>query len=230
MLLILLALALAPGIAIAVYIFDQDHHEREPVRLLIKSFFYGVASVFVTLGISYAIQWMVYFEADTFWEHAVDAFVIVALVEEFSKFIFVRWLLYPNKNFNEPFDGIVYAVMVGMGFATIENILYVLEGGISVALLRMFTAVPAHATFAIIMGFFVGEAKFLQRNRAMYLLIGLLAATVFHGFYDLFLFLQYPTGIWLGAFVSLIVALWLGKKAIKIHQDASPFKIKKMNP
>ncbi len=230
MLLILLALALAPGIAISVYIFDQDHHEREPVRLLIKSFFYGVASVFVTLGISYAIEWVVYIEADTFWEHAVDAFVIVALVEEFSKFIFVRWLLYPNKNFNEPLDGIVYAVMVGMGFATIENILYVMNGGISVALLRMFTAVPAHATFAVIMGFFVGEAKFLQRNRGMYLLIGLLAATVFHGFYDLFLFLQYPTGIWIGAFVSLFIALWLSRKAIRIHQHTSPFKIKKMNP
>ncbi len=232
MILILLALALAPGIAIALYIFYKDQHEREPTRLLIKSFLYGIGSVIVTLAISYSIlgETMV-FGARTLWDYVVDAFLVVALVEEFSKFIFVRWLLYPNKNFNEPFDGIVYCVMVSMGFATLENVLYVMEGGIGVAMLRMFTAVPAHATFAVIMGFFVGEAKFLQRNRTLYLIIGILAATIAHGFYDLFLFLQYPTGIWVGAFVSLFIALWLSRKAIKIHQEASPFKeVEDSNP
>lgn len=226
MIFILLALALAPGIAIALYIFYRDRHEREPVGLLIKSFLYGIGSVVLTFAISYLVVGPTGLTATTFWEYVIDAFLVVALVEEFSKFVFVRWLLYPNKNFNEPFDGIVYTVMVGMGFATIENVLYVMEGGISVALLRMFTAVPAHATFAIIMGFFVGEAKFLQRNKTLYLVTGILAATVAHGFYDLFLFLQYPTGIWAGAFISLIIAILLSRKAIKIHQEASPFKIK----
>jgi RsiW-degrading membrane proteinase PrsW (M82 family) len=226
MILILLALALAPGLAIILYIYYKDQHEREPVRLLIKSFLYGIGSVVVTLAISYSLVGGVDFQANTFWDYVIDAFLVVALVEEFSKFIFVRWLLFPNKNFNEPFDGIVYCVMVSMGFATLENVLYVMEGGIGVAIMRMFTAVPAHATFGVLMGFFVGEAKFLQRNRTLYLIIGILAATVAHGFYDLFLFLQYPTGIWAGAFISLFIALLLSRKAIKIHQKASPFKIK----
>jgi RsiW-degrading membrane proteinase PrsW (M82 family) len=232
MVIILLALALAPGLAIAFYIFYKDQHEREPTRLLIKSFLYGIGSVIVTLLISYSLEGagVVDLEANTFWETVIDAFFVVALVEEFSKFIFVRWLLYPNKNFNEPFDGIVYTVMVGMGFATLENITYVMNGGIGVALLRMFTAVPAHAIFAVIMGFFIGEAKFLQRNRTLYLIVGLLAATVVHGFYDLFLFLSFPTGIWAGAFISLFIALLLARKAIKIHQEASPFREDTITP
>lgn len=230
MILILLALALAPGLAIILYIYYKDQHEREPTRLLIKSFLYGIGSVIVTFALSYLIVGPVGLQATTFWEYVIDAFLVVALVEEFSKFIFVRWLLYPNKNFNEPFDGIVYCVMVSMGFATVENVLYVMEGGVSVALLRMFTAVPAHATFGILMGFFVGEAKFLKHNRTLYLVVGLLAATVMHGFYDLFLFLQYPTGIWVGAFISLFIALLLSRKAIKIHQEASPFNQKNIIP
>lgn len=81
------------------------------------------------------------------WQQFVKAFFVVALIEEFSKYIIVRYYNQPRKWFNEPFDGIIYAVMVSMGFAAFENILYVLQGGFEVALLRAFTAIPAHATF-----------------------------------------------------------------------------------
>ena len=149
--LILLAIALAPGVAIGVYIYLKDKHEKEPIGLLIKSFFFGILSTLVTLMISGAVTPFVIIDELDLSDQAIHAFLLVALVEEFSKFIFVRGILYRNKNFNEPFDGIVYAVMVGMGFATFENIFYVIEGGIEVAVIRMFTAVPAHATFAILM-------------------------------------------------------------------------------
>jgi RsiW-degrading membrane proteinase PrsW (M82 family) len=162
--LILLALALAPGVAIGVYIYLKDHHEREPVGLLIRSFFFGVLSIFVTLLISQVIGLFVTIDETSVSDQAVSAFLIVALVEEFSKFIFVRGILYNNKHFNEPFDGIVYSVMVGMGFATFENILYVVDGGIGTALLRMLTAVPAHATFAVLMGYYLGKAKFEHKK------------------------------------------------------------------
>lgn len=129
--LILLAIALAPGVAIGVYIYLKDHHEREPLGLLMRSFFFGVLSIFVTLLISQVIGLFVTIDESSLSEQAVHAFLIVALVEEFSKFIFVRGILYNNKHFNEPFDGIVYSVMVGMGFATFENIVYVVESGCS---------------------------------------------------------------------------------------------------
>jgi RsiW-degrading membrane proteinase PrsW (M82 family) len=138
--LIILAIALAPGVAIGVYIYLKDKHEREPIGLLLKSFFFGALSILITLIISTIIGEFIVIDETNISDQAVHAFIIVALVEEFSKFIFVRGILYRNKNFNEPFDGIVYAVMVSMGFATLENILYAFEGGIGVALFRMLKA------------------------------------------------------------------------------------------
>lgn len=220
--LLLLALALAPGAAIGLYIYLKDKHEREPLGLLIRSFFFGILSVFVTLLISNVIGAFVTIDEASVSEQAVHAFLIVALVEEFSKFIFVRGLLYNNSNFNEPFDGIVYSVMVSMGFATFENILYVVDGGFSTALMRMFTAVPAHATFAILMGYYLGKAKF-EHKKSYYALHALGVATLFHGAYDYCLFISFVPGIVFGALASLVVGIWLSRKAIRIHQFASPF-------
>lgn len=223
MALILLALALAPGLAIILFIYWKDTHEKEPVGLLVRSFLFGVLSVFVTLAISLIIDLFIEIDEQSLSEQAVHAFLIVALVEEFSKFIFVRGLLYRNPNFNEPFDGIVYAVMVSMGFATFENLLYVYSGGLTTALTRMFTAVPAHASFAVLMGYYLGKAKFEHRGHA-FAWYALGAATLFHGAYDYFLFIHFVPGIWMGAIVSLGVGLVLSRKAIKIHQVASPFR------
>lgn len=160
---LLLALALAPGAAISLYIYLKDKHEREPLGLLLLSFFYGMLSVFVTLLISMPLEYFV-INKQSAGELFTDAFFKVALVEEFSKFVFIRFILFRNKNFNEPFDGIVYAAMVGMGFATLENILYVYQYGVPTGILRMFTAVPAHACFAILMGYYLGRARFLERK------------------------------------------------------------------
>lgn len=219
---LLLALALAPGAAISLYIYLKDKHEREPLGLLLISFFYGVLSVFVTLLISMPLE-IIVLNKQSVTELFADAFFKVALVEEFSKFIFIRFILFRNKNFNEPFDGIVYTAMVGMGFATLENILYVYQYGIPTGILRMFTAVPAHACFAILMGYYIGLAKFTHRKNLYYSLLALIAATVFHGLYDYFLFITFIPGIWIGAAISLIVAIILSRKAMKIHQAASPF-------
>ncbi|GIL21888.1 MAG: protease PrsW [Bacteroidota bacterium] len=221
--LILLAIALAPGVAIGVYIYLKDHHEREPIGLLLRAFLFGFLSVVITLLISMVIEQFITIDEASLSEQAVHAFLIVALVEEFSKFIFVRGILYNNKHFNEPFDGIVYSVMVSMGFATLENVLYAFNGGMGTAIMRMFTAVPAHATFAVLMGFYLGKAKF-EHKKSYYALHALGVATLFHGAYDYCLFVSWVPGIVLGALVSLVVGVWLSKKAIRIHQLASPFK------
>ena len=136
----------------------------------------------------------------------------------------MRYYAQTNKEFNEPFDGIVYAVMVSMGFAATENIFYVLEGGYQTALLRAFTAVPAHATFGILMGYYMGKAKF-SNNKIVLNLTGLLLAIIFHGAYDFFLFIEFIPGIWVGAFVSLFIGIFLSRKAIKRHQNNSHFKV-----
>lgn len=227
----LLALALAPGAAIGIYIYLKDKHEREPLSLLLISFFYGVLSTLVTLFISWPVSALIATkeEADAI-SQFVEAVFKVALVEEFSKFIFVRFILFNNKNFNEPFDGIVYAVTVSLGFATLENILYVFQSGFTTGIIRMFTAVPAHATFGALMGYFLGKAKFSLDRKLFFTVMALLAATVFHGSYDYFLFLGEVqgiwAGIWIGALLSLITAFFLSRAAIRIHQQASPFIVR----
>jgi RsiW-degrading membrane proteinase PrsW (M82 family) len=91
----------------------------------------------------------------------------------------------------------------------------------------MFTAVPAHATFAVLMGFFMGKAKFSKKSKLLYMLAGLFAATLFHGSYDYFWFIAEVkgiwAGIWLGAIASLLVGAILSRAAIRLHQQASPF-------
>jgi RsiW-degrading membrane proteinase PrsW (M82 family) len=226
-LLILLGLAAAPGVAIALYIYLKDKHEREPLTLLMLSFLYGAFSTMVTLAISWPVEALVILRKGDIVDEFLGAMFKVALIEEFSKFIFVRFLLYRNKNFNEPFDGIVYSVMVGMGFATLENILYVFNGGLTTAILRMFTAVPAHATFAVLMGYFLGRAKFSHRNGFLLAILALGSATLFHGLYDYFWFLADTHDEWtligVGSIIALVIGFILSRQAIRLHQQISPF-------
>lgn len=219
----LFALALAPGAAIMLYIYLKDKHEREPLGLLVISFLYGGLSTVLTLFISWPVNALILTKEEDVVHQFINAFFKVALIEEFSKFFFVRFILFNNRNFNEPFDGIVYAVMVSMGFATLENVLYVFQYGFATGVLRMFTAVPAHATFAILMGFFLGKAKFTHRKVLYYSLVALLAASLFHGSYDYFLFISYLPGIWTGAVISLVIGFALSRNAIRLHQQTSPF-------
>lgn len=220
----LLTLAVIPGIAIGLFIYIKDKHEPEPIKLLLISFFYGALSFGVNLAIGLPLSSLFAIEERNLEAQAFHAFAVVAFVEELSKFIFIRGILYKNKNFNEPLDGIVYAVMVGMGFATAENILYVWHGDGGTALIRMFSAIPAHAMFAVLMGYLLGKAKFTHRKEVYYSIMALGVATLFHGVYDYFLFISFVPGIWIGSAISLIIAFILSGKAIAVHQQASPFK------
>lgn len=220
---VVLALALAPTTAVMLYIYLRDRHEPEPLGLLVISFLYGGLSTMVTLLISWPVNVLILTKPDDIVHQFIDAFFKVALIEEFSKFFFVRFVLFYNKNFNEPYDGIVYAVMVGMGFATLENVIYVYQFGFTTGIMRMFTAVPAHATFAIIMGYFLGKAKFTHRKVFYFTMVSLLVATAFHGTYDYLLFISYVPGLWIGAAISLTIILLLSRKAIRLHDQSSPF-------
>ena len=117
--------------------------------------------------------------------------------------------------------------MIGMGFATLENILYVQKYGVQTGFLRMFLAVPAHATFGVLMGYHVGKAKFDRPNSGRLLLLGLFWAVLFHGLYDFFLFLQgnpyikeYISDLllFIGAVASFVIAIRLSLKHIKQHR------------
>lgn len=223
----LLLLAIAPVSIIILYVYFKDKYEKEPMRLLGYNFLLGAfVSVFITTLLYVIIEIPFPLNTpDSILEQFIKAFFVVGLSEEFSKYIIVRYYAQPQKDYNEPFDGIVYAVMVSMGFATTENIMYVIHGGMEVAIIRAFTAVPAHAVFGILMGYFMGRAKFSD-NRILLNLTGFFLAVFFHGAYDFFLFIDFVPGIWGGAFVSLLVGIVLSRRAIKSHQKISYFRPK----
>ncbi|MBK8520169.1 MAG: PrsW family intramembrane metalloprotease [Chitinophagaceae bacterium] len=222
----LLALAIAPGIAICLFIYFKDKHNREPVWLMLISFIMGVVSIAPALIIQLTLTKPVnQLMGEGIFYTAVFSYLIVALSEEGSKFLGLRLVPFRKKAFDDPFDGILYAVMVSMGFATLENIGYVFQHGFGTGILRMFLSVPAHATFGVLMGYHIGLAKFDPENRKRHMLLAIFWPVFFHGTFDFFLFL--PKNDWNGLFlfggalVSFIVAVKLSLKLIRRKQEIS---------
>lgn len=218
----LLALAIAPGIAICIFIYLKDKYNREPLGLLLVSFILGMLSTIPAMILQVLNNTTPESLAGkSIKELAVFTYLVVALSEEGSKYFMIRFFGYRRTTFDEPFDGIVYAVMVGMGFATLENIGYVYQNGMATGILRMFLSVPAHATFAVLMGYYMGLAKFDAGNSIKYLFLAILLPVIFHGTYDFFLFSGNNLLHIAGAIISFIVAIQLSKKAIRKHQALS---------
>jgi ribosomal protein S18 acetylase RimI-like enzyme len=228
---LLSALAIAPGLAVCIYIFYRDVHDREPALNLVISFIWGMLSTIPAALLESTTKDIT---DKSLAGIALTSFILIALVEEGSKFLALRYYGFNRRSFDEPLDGIVYGIMVSMGFATLENIVYVIEFGVSTALMRIFTAVPAHATFGVIMGYYVGKAKFDPQHRKKLLFRGLLGATLAHGFYDSFLFLnenkwihryisETTSGLlfFAGAIASLAVSLIFSLRLVRLHRLTS---------
>ena len=178
-----LLFAIFPPLLIAYYIYQKDKYEKEPKSLIIKSFLFGC------LGIIPAI-FLEAFAEGMFASLFLYVFIGIALVEEGVKYFFLKKYLFNKPDFNEPMDGIVYAVMISLGFATVENIFYVFNHPgqeMQVAIMRMFTAIPLHAACGVILGYFVGLAKFSD-NKNILLYKGLFLATLVHALYNYFIF------------------------------------------
>ena len=208
-----LLLAVLPPLLIAYYVYQKDKYDKEPKSLIIKSFLFGC------LGILPAI-FLEFFTEIMFNNLFLYVFIGIALVEEGVKFFFLKKYLFNKPEFNEPMDGIVYAVMISLGFATVENICYVFTHPgqeIQVAVMRMFTAIPLHAVCGVILGYFVGLAKFSDNSRPL-LYKGLFLATLVHGLYNYFIFLGEG---FIFSIIALVVAVYYSKKAISLHQKDS---------
>jgi RsiW-degrading membrane proteinase PrsW (M82 family)/ribosomal protein S18 acetylase RimI-like enzyme len=217
-----LALAIAPGLAVVIFIFLQVRR-REPVANMLMAVAGGMACTFAASFIEHRIDPHI---GSNVGGIILSSFVGIALVEELCKFCILLFLCYPRKSFDEPLDGIIYAVLVGMGFATLENIYYVRMHGVEVAFLRMFTSFPGHATFGVIMGYHIGKAKFNEARRTRLMITGIAAATLAHGVYDSFLLLsenhwlkRYVSDLLLlsGALFSLFICISLSRRLIQLH-------------
>lgn len=222
----LLLIASAPIFIILFYIYYRDKYEKEPFGLLVKSL---IAGMLICIPIIFAEQWsaniLIPLKTNLITTAFWDAFFVASFWEEAFKMTAVMLLVWRNKNFNERFDGIVYAVFVSLGFALIENIMYVIntDNGIQTGIARAFTAVPAHAMFGIMMGFHLGLARFASKKQGLHLFNAFFFPFLFHGLYDFILMSQNK---WLLlTFAPLMVYMYIRiKKRLLQHSEDSVFK------
>ena len=235
-LLLLIGLALAPSIYLGIIIYGKNRIHPEPKKILLILFILGGASFVPAFYIEGFEMDHIKVPESSLINYLLTNFMIVAFTEEALKFICLRFYAYKQKDFIEPFDGIVCTVFVALGFATIENLNYVFSGSINVGLLRMFTSVPLHYSCGVIMGYFVGKAKFKPHNKTLYLLSGLGLAVLLHGAYDFLIDYQCgpnfcigidaPGGLPTIPIVSigvLLLGLFISKKAIDELESESVF-------
>ena len=178
-------LAALPAVVILWYFRRLDKARPEPLGLIGRSVLYGFLAVIPAAAIEMGIGFVAP-ERSTLLSQLFYAFAVAGLVEESVKLYFVRRYILRRREFDERVDGIVYAICVSMGFAFVENLLYgYRDAGILFA--RAFSAVPGHALFSGIMGYYIGLSKIEQGRRGAWAK-GLAWAVLLHGLYDFFLF------------------------------------------
>jgi RsiW-degrading membrane proteinase PrsW (M82 family) len=201
----LIILSIAPGFALAWYVYNKDRLEKEPLSLLSFSFLLGLLITIPAGILELIIDALNIFNKDDLISLFFYSLFGIGIIEEGSKFIIIYKFLYPRDEFNTPFDGIVYSVMVGLGFATLENIGYVIIGGISTAISRAILAVPAHFLFSLIMGYSFGLAKFTYKF-PQHIINALIYPALAHSFYD---FLILSKKWWLSILIIPFVYIFI---------------------
>lgn len=188
---IYLVAAVLPAMILFIYIYNQQGVHRQPASLMWKLFGAGALAAIIASVLEYIGTNI--FDARTTLKgneyYLVFALLVIGVIEEGSKFLFLKKETWNVLCFETRFDGIIYSVAVGLGFAILENINYVFSYGLSTATVRAFTAIPGHLSFGVIMGYFYGRAKFFHDTGHDSLSVlsqaaGLGCAIVLHGLYD----------------------------------------------
>ena len=226
----ILVAALLPIVILLIYIYYKDKRSSEPISQIIKAFLYGVLSVFVSLCISTPFKAIGLYtsEPTTISEAFSISFYGAAIPEEAAK-LFMLWLLLKkSRHFDEWFDGIVYAVFVSLGFAGLENIMYLFDNSdsfISVGVLRGLMSVPMHFAFGVLMGYFYSLAKFGNKFKMLNYILAFVAPVVAHGIYDSLVFTAgvlndiWGTLLFIGT-IAFCIYLWkVCRRKIEEHKS-----------
>ena len=230
---ILIAASLLPVVLLMAYFYYRDKFEKEPVKVLMKAFGAGILSVFPAVLLATLMSVPNIETYSPAYSSFIRAFWEAALPEEICKFALLYLFIWRDRNFNEYYDGIIYAVFVSLGFAGIENIMYVVGEGIDVALTRGLLSVPLHALCGVIMGYYFSLARFNTARQKGYLLKAVAGAIIAHGLYDFILFYTDSLVGISTAFAGLgfllvfvfIIYLWrFSLRKIRLHVDNSTFK------
>ena len=211
--------AILPGVILGIYIWRKDP-QPEPTLLLVKAVAFGALACIPVAVVEFIMQNVLFGEGNspqTLFGSTIDAFFVAALPEESFKLLALWLILRKNRYFDEHIDGIVYAVCVGLGFATVENTMYLfanMDDWQSVACFRALFAVPGHYAFAVLMGYYYSIYHFVNHtktNRIKILLIPVLA----HGIYDaIIMSVVVEPSIW---FICIFGLIWF---CYKVHRYA----------
>ena len=214
--LVILSAGIAPGLALLSYFYLKDYYQTEPITVVLKAFVYGMCLVFPIMFLQYILQaeGIVKTDFDT-------TFLSAALLEEFFKWFILMFAIYQHIAFDEPYDGIVYGASVSLGFATMENTLYLVANGVEHALTRAILPVSSHALFGVIMGFYLGKAKFSTKKRKYYIGVALVVPFLLHGVYDFILMTQKMWIYWMLPFMMYL--WWFGLRKVKRARVLSDF-------
>ena len=212
-----IALAVGPAILLLLWAYRRDTARPEPRRLVLGAFGLGIVAVAVAIVVGLAFEPLAQLFSGA-WRVAYRAYFVAGFLEEAAKLAVVLFFVARHKEFDEVADGMVYTMAASLGFAVVENAMYLAEPS-TVLLIRGITAVPLHATAGGVMGFFVGMSRIEGRGSS---LTGLLAAVILHGSYDFFLFtgglVSFATIPLL--VVALVVVSLLFRHAVKRDQNA----------
>ncbi|KYD28399.1 MULTISPECIES: glutamic-type intramembrane protease PrsW [Geobacillus] len=209
----LISAGVAPGVALLSYFYLRDEYEAEPLSFVLRMFLFGALLVFPIMFIQYVLA-----EERIVSSPMAEAFLSAALLEEFVKWFVVYFFVYDDDEFDEPYDGIVYSASVSLGFATLENLLYLLANGVETAFVRALLPVSSHALFSVIMGFYFGKAKFARQKRSYYLWLSFLLPFFLHGVYDWLLLAKERWSYYMAPF--LLALWWVALRKVKQAKGA----------
>lgn len=191
---LMIVLAVLPAVFLLVFIYRKDTVEKEPAGLLLNLFALGALTIITALLMETGANTLLllFLPSDSLIYKLIDNFLVIALIEEAGKYVVLKTRTWKNPHFNYMFDAVVYAVVVSMGYAMVENILFLLNGSLELAIARALLSVPGHAIFGVYMGYFYGLAKRAERmgdtNRCLSnLRYALIAPVIIHGLYDFFI-------------------------------------------
>lgn len=183
---ILLSVAIAPGLALLSYFYLRNQMDTEPRRTLLQAFIYGAIITFPVLFIQFILE-----EEQTFTNPFFINAVFTSTLEELMKWLIIFAIILRNVEFDDPYDGILYGAAVSLGFATVENVIYLLSFGIDQAFMRAILPVSSHALFGVVMGYYYGKGKFSSDEiQIRYITLALFAPIMLHFMYNSILMLE----------------------------------------
>jgi len=236
----IIGIVLIPGILWGWVFYHAQCYKKYYLSLLLFLFVGGMISGIVALILNHAVEKYTLFwpggnlphffflgksiplTSSVFW-------FLVGINEEFAKLLVLLFVVFPSRNLEDPFDGILYAVVVSVGFAVMENFYYLDQFGVAVVVTRTVITIPAHAFMSVPMGFFVAKSRLTidsgKPKKIRFLLptfiifLGWLFSSFLHGLYDFFLSLNMEREAYLQIFIMGCISFWLGKFSLRVSKN-----------